>query len=99
MPVQETISRNVRFFRLRIGLSLDELGELIGSDGPYIARIERSAPDIRASTIERLAVALGVSPGKLMSDETLDVTNTTMREFENILTRMQSLVVQMKKSR
>lgn len=99
MPVQATISRNVRSFRLRVGLSLDELGELIGSDGPYIARIEREAPDIRASTIERLAVALGVTPARLVSDETIDVTNTTMREFENIIMRMQSLVVQMKKGR
>ncbi|MGZ7132608.1 MAG: helix-turn-helix domain-containing protein [Halobacteriota archaeon] len=53
--------------RLQKGLSQTKLGELMGGVAqPQVARIERG-DDIKTSTIEKLAQALGVSPAEVFA--------------------------------
>ncbi|WP_081801503.1 helix-turn-helix domain-containing protein [Herminiimonas sp. CN] len=47
--------------RLQKGLSQARLASLMGLQQPYIARIERGEDDLKISTIENLAKALGES--------------------------------------
>lgn len=52
--------------RLEKGLSQAKLAELMEVSQPYIAKIERGDDDIRASTIQRLAIALEVDAGVVL---------------------------------
>lgn len=51
--------------RLSKGISQAKLAELIDSQQPYIARIEKGDADVMFSTIEKLAKALNVSIGEV----------------------------------
>lgn len=51
--------------RLSKGISQSKLAELIDTQQPYIARIEKGDADVMFSTIEKLAKALEVSIGEV----------------------------------
>jgi transcriptional regulator with XRE-family HTH domain len=52
----------LRHWRQVRGLSLEALGEAIGSDGPYVSRMERGETgEPRAATQRKLAKELGIS--------------------------------------
>jgi DNA-binding Xre family transcriptional regulator len=61
-PVVSPLAR----LRLDRGLSQRQLAELIESKQPYIARLEGGTEDIRASTVKRLARALGVPAQRIL---------------------------------
>lgn len=50
----------LRTLRLQRGMSQAQLAEVIGTQQPYIARIESGSADLRLETCRRLADALGV---------------------------------------
>ena len=52
--------RTLRTLRLQRGMSQAQLAEVIGTQQPYIARIENGTADLRLDTCRRLAVALDV---------------------------------------
>lgn len=52
--------------RLQAGLSQAQLAALIGTRQPGIARLEKGQTDPTASTIEKLSIALGVPPEKVL---------------------------------
>lgn len=58
---------NVRARRRRLRLSQEELAELAGVHRTYIGMIERCEKNVTIFNIERLAKALSVPPGKLLS--------------------------------
>lgn len=66
--LQERIALNVKIFRLRMGLSQEELADICGYHRTYIGSIERSERNITVSTLEALAVALKVEPTELLRD-------------------------------
>ncbi|MGH9553348.1 MAG: helix-turn-helix domain-containing protein [Terriglobales bacterium] len=52
--------------RLRLGMSQDELCRLTGLNKSLIVRLEHGLMDIEILTLQKLSVALRVSPGELM---------------------------------
>lgn len=53
--------------RLKAGLSQAKLAEKMGVQQPYIARVERGEDDLKLSTIENLARALGITPTEVFA--------------------------------
>ena len=64
-----TLARNLRRLRAKLGISQEALADLAGLHRTYIGSIERSERNISIDNIGKLAVALGVTPSKLLEDE------------------------------
>ena len=59
--------KRIKSFRQKRGMTQDKLAEEIKTSYKYIQRIEgKKPPDIRLSTIERIAKALQTTPSKLL---------------------------------
>jgi transcriptional regulator with XRE-family HTH domain len=66
-------TERLRMKRLKLRLSQQKLGELIGQDQAYISRLERGViTDITIATLERLADALQTSADYLLGRVTED---------------------------
>ncbi|MCM8796686.1 MAG: helix-turn-helix domain-containing protein [Candidatus Omnitrophica bacterium] len=66
-PIQRKLAKRIKELRNKCHLTQDKLSELTGLDYKYIQRIEgKNPPDIRLTTIERLAKALKTTPAKLL---------------------------------
>lgn len=61
------IGRRIRETRQRLGISLEDLGELSEIGWTSIGRIERGVSSPTAETLVRLATALEVDPGKFLT--------------------------------
>jgi len=59
----------LRYFRRRAGMTLEALGEVLGRPASYLSQLENGHREPRLSTVAQLAVALGCSPGDLLSAE------------------------------
>lgn len=59
--------RRLRELRLKQGLSQERLGELAGLDRTYVSSAEAGRRNVSLKTICKLAEALGVDPGSLLS--------------------------------
>lgn len=59
--------RRLREIRLERGLSQEKLGELAGLDRTYISSAERGRRNVTLKAIHKLAEALDVDPGDLLS--------------------------------
>ncbi|WP_053385226.1 helix-turn-helix domain-containing protein [Leucobacter celer] len=66
------IGQRVRAVRQRLGISLEDLGELSEISWTSIGKIERGASSPTAETLIRLATALEVDPGSFLSGITSD---------------------------
>ena len=64
--LQAIVAANVKRLRLRLGLSQEQLAEVCGDHRTYIGSIERGERNITISTLEAVAVALGVKPADLL---------------------------------
>lgn len=61
------LGRNIKEMRKKQGITQERLSELIDTSYKYIQRIEgKTPPDVRLSTIIRLAKALKVTPADLL---------------------------------
>ena len=61
------LGKKVKEIRRKQGITQEKLAELIETSYKYIQRIEgKTPPDIRLTTIERLAKALKVKPAELL---------------------------------
>ncbi len=60
------IGSNIRLHRRTLGISQEELAELSGLHRTYIGGIERGERNVSALNIERIAIALKVSPDELL---------------------------------
>lgn len=61
------LGRKIKEIRKRRGVTQEQLAELIETSYKYIQRIEgKSPPDVRLSTIVKLAKALKVKPAELL---------------------------------
>jgi len=58
----------VRRVRERRGLSQEALADAAGLHRTHISLIERGRRSVRVETVERLAIALQIQPGRLMPE-------------------------------
>lgn len=62
-----TLGSKIKEFRKKQGITQERLAELVETSYKYIQRIEgKNPPDIRLTTIVKLANALKVKPCKLL---------------------------------
>jgi transcriptional regulator with XRE-family HTH domain len=66
---EQLISKNIKRYRLKKGLSLDQLAHLCGLTKGYVSKIENSEKAPPFSTLIKLATALGVDVGLLMAED------------------------------
>jgi transcriptional regulator with XRE-family HTH domain len=59
------LGKNLRAARKKLGLSQAEVSQRSGVEQGEVSRIERGIRDPQASTIEKLAAAVEVPPGRL----------------------------------
>ena len=65
--VEIELGKKIKEFRKKRGITQERLAELIETSYKYIQRIEgKNPPDIRLTTIVRLAKVLKVKPYKLL---------------------------------
>jgi len=61
------LGREIKTLRRKRGITQERLAELIETSYKYVQRIEgKNPPDVRLSTIVRLAKALKVKPAELL---------------------------------
>lgn len=61
------LGRKIKTLRRKLGITQEQLAELIGTSYKYLQRIEgKTPPDVRLTTIVRLAKALKVKPAELL---------------------------------
>lgn len=77
---QAAFGQRLRELRAECGISQDGLAHRTGIDATAIGRFERGAREPRLRSILRLAVGLGVKPGRLVDD--LGERRLTTEEFE-----------------
>jgi transcriptional regulator with XRE-family HTH domain len=67
-PINIKSGKNIKAIRLKRGITQEKLAELTKTSYKYIQRIEgkTNPPDIRLSTLERIARALKTTPSKLI---------------------------------
>jgi len=58
--------KNVRFYRLKLGISQEELAHVADSNRTYISDLERGTRNPSLEVVERIARALQVSMGDLL---------------------------------
>ncbi len=62
------VGKNIQALRRKRGLTQEQLAELIRTSYKYMQRIEgRTPPDIRLSTIKKIADALKTTPANLLT--------------------------------
>lgn len=64
-----TLGHRIRHFRGESGLTLDQLGELVGVAGSQLSLIENGKREPRLTLLQNLASALGVELAELLSSE------------------------------
>ncbi len=63
------LGHRVRHYRRRAGLTLDELGAMVGKPAPYLSMLENGKREPRLGLINDLAAALEVGAGDLLLPE------------------------------
>ncbi|MBI2602841.1 MAG: helix-turn-helix transcriptional regulator [Deltaproteobacteria bacterium] len=63
--IQEVVAKNVRFYRLKAGLSQDKLSKKCGLSVRFISRAENQPQNLTLDTLQILAKALDVSVAEL----------------------------------
>ena len=60
------LGKNLRETREKLGLTQEEVAERSGVQAGEVSRIERGKRDPQVSTLEKLAVAVELPPGRLL---------------------------------
>ena len=60
------LGKNLRSARKRLGLTQEQVAERSGVQAGEVSRIERGKRDPQVSTLEKLAAAVEVAPGRLL---------------------------------
>lgn len=66
MDVGQRLARNVKRLRKAKGWSQEELAEHAAMHRTYVSQVERATKSPTVATVERMAIALGVSLGTLL---------------------------------
>lgn len=62
------LSKNVKYYRNKLGLSCEELSLQLNLDNSYISKLERGKINITLDKLDQLAVVLNISIEQLFSD-------------------------------
>ncbi|MBI5023881.1 MAG: helix-turn-helix transcriptional regulator [Candidatus Omnitrophica bacterium] len=66
-PINLKLSQKIKEIRMKRGYTQEDLAELVKTSYKYIQRIEgKNPPDLRVSSVEKIAKALGVKLGRLL---------------------------------
>jgi transcriptional regulator with XRE-family HTH domain len=60
------LGKNLRAARKKLGLTQEEVAERSGVQAGEVSRIERGKRDPQVSTLEKLAAAVELPPGRLL---------------------------------
>jgi XRE family transcriptional regulator, fatty acid utilization regulator len=63
------LGRRLRHFRREHGLTLDQLGELVGKPAPYLSLLENGKKEPKIGLVMELAAALGLEIGSLLETD------------------------------
>lgn len=63
------LGHRVRYYRRRAGLTLDDLGAMVGKPAPYLSMLENGKREPRLGLINSLAAALDVGAGDLLTPD------------------------------
>jgi transcriptional regulator with XRE-family HTH domain len=63
------LAKNLKRFRLALGLSQEALAERAGLHRNYVGCIERNEKNVSLDSLERISKALGVPPEELISGD------------------------------
>ena len=70
---ERSIARNIKTLRLNKKMSLDELSHLTGLTKGYLSKIERSHKSPPLSTLNKIALTMGVDVASLLEENTEEV--------------------------
>jgi len=73
---ESSIARNIKSLRLSKKISLEELGKLTGLTRGYLSKVERSHKAPPLSTLNKIALTLGVDVTSFLKDNTEKVEDT-----------------------
>ena len=76
MSLVQFVASRLRELRAKHGLTQEQMAALLGTDVKWYQRIEWSAKDMRASTIDRLAAVFGLTASEFVAKE---VPHTTVK--------------------
>lgn len=68
MELQKIIGWNIRMFRVKLGMSQEQLSFESGLDRSFVGKIERGSVNITVATMETLAKTLEVHVTQLFSE-------------------------------
>jgi transcriptional regulator with XRE-family HTH domain len=60
------LGKNLRVARKKLGLTQEEVAQRSGLEQGEVSRVERGLRDPQVSTLEKLAAAVEVPPGRLL---------------------------------
>ncbi|MBT2135483.1 helix-turn-helix domain-containing protein [Croceibacterium sp. LX-88] len=66
MDIQERLAKNLRLLRQAKGWSQEVFADEAGLHRTYISDLERGSRNPTISVVDKLAIALGVTPGRLL---------------------------------
>lgn len=68
-PIRLILSKNMKKYRGIVDISQEELAYRCGLHRTYISDVERCNRNISIDNIEKIAIALSVSPADLLKEE------------------------------
>ena len=68
MDIIKVFGKNLRKYRLKMGLSQEQFAEKCGLHRTYISTIERFQRNVSLENVQRIADALGIEAYKLLID-------------------------------
>lgn len=73
---------NIRALRQERKLTIAQLAEVIGVSTPHLSEVERGVKNLNNHLMERLAVALNVTPAQLIASEANDIDQRFVITYE-----------------
>lgn len=85
-PIDQAIGRNIRFHRMRCGMTQADLAAVLGVSFQQIQKYENGRNHIAASRLVKVAARLDVMPAILLKESDPD-QSSTHAGFESIVSR------------
>jgi transcriptional regulator with XRE-family HTH domain len=94
--LEDIITKNIKTVRKRKKMTLQKLADLTGLSKGYLSRVERSKKAPPYSTLNKIAIALGVDPAVLLKENLHDLRDNrisfTKKKDRKTVQKMDNLV-------